>query len=79
MRKNSVIFTTLSLLLASLFVNSNVFAGDIEWSGLYRIEAYQINNSELRSGGNTASCHQGAKNFNMAQSDIHTQTISKMN
>jgi hypothetical protein len=51
MQKYSVILTTLSLLLTTLFVNSSVFAGDIEWSGLYRIEGYKINNSELRGSG----------------------------
>lgn len=50
MQKKSVIFTTLSLVLSTLFLNSTVNAGDIEWSGLYRIEAYQIQNSELRGG-----------------------------
>lgn len=49
MQKYSVIFTTLNILTISLFVNSSVFAGDIEWSGLYRIEGYQLRNSELRS------------------------------
>src|SRR5665213_2572788 len=49
MRKNSVIFTTLSLLLSTLFVNSLANAGDIEWSGLYRIEGYSIDNSDLKS------------------------------
>ena len=49
MRKNSVIFTTLGLLFSTLFLNSLVNAGDIEWSGLYRVEAYQITNSELRT------------------------------
>jgi len=54
MRKNSIIFTTLSLIVAALFINSPAYAGDIEWSGLYRIEGYRIENSELRSGGQDA-------------------------
>src|SRR5262245_57108665 len=51
MRKKPVIFTTLSLLLATLFINSPVNAGDIEWSGLYRIEGYRLENNELRGDG----------------------------
>ena len=50
MQKKSVILTTLGLLTASLFLNSTVNAGDIEWSGLYRIEGNRIENSELRGG-----------------------------
>lgn len=50
MQKKQVIFNTLSLLLATLFINSPVNAGDIEWSGLYRIEGYRLENSEMRGG-----------------------------
>lgn len=49
MKKSSVILGTLGLLAATLFYNSNVFAGDIEWSGVYRVEGNSINNSEMRS------------------------------
>jgi hypothetical protein len=45
MRKSSVLFITLSLLTSSLF-GSAAFA-DIEWSGVYRIEAYNLKNAEL--------------------------------
>jgi hypothetical protein len=55
MQKNTVIIATLTVLVASLFINSQGFAGDIEWGGLYRIEAYKIENSELRSGTLDAS------------------------
>ena len=62
MRKNSVIINTLSLLLSTLFLNSTVFAGDIEWSGLYRIEGYQIRNSELRGSDQDGTpAHPGKK------------------
>lgn len=36
-------------LMISIFTFSQVKAGDFEWSGLYRIEGYQIKNSELSS------------------------------
>ncbi len=51
MLKKPIISTTLGFSLAALFLNSTVFAGDIEWSGLYRIEGYQLHNSELRGSG----------------------------
>ncbi len=49
MRNSLVIFSTLSVLLSTLFINSTVFAGDIEWSGVYRIEGYDLHNTEMRS------------------------------
>jgi len=48
MRKYPVIFNTLGILAVSVFLNSNVFAGDIEWSGVYRLEGYSLKNSEMR-------------------------------
>lgn len=53
MQKNSVIIATLIVLTSSLFINSRAFAGDIEWGGLYRVEGYKIENSELRSSGSS--------------------------
>jgi hypothetical protein len=46
MRNNAVLFITLSFLTTSLFLNSSAQA-DIEWSGVYRIEAININNPDL--------------------------------
>ena len=46
MQKLSVISTTLILLGASLFLNS-AFAGDIEWSGVYRFEGNYLKNSDF--------------------------------
>lgn len=37
------------LLLVCLFIPTSVWAGDLEWSGLYRIEANHIKNSELNN------------------------------
>ena len=54
MKKNSVLSITLSFLIATLFSNS-VFAGDLEWSGVYRFEGYHIKNSELGSRGRELS------------------------
>ncbi len=51
MRNYPVFFGTLILSLSTLFCNSKVFAGDIEWNGVYRIEGNQINNSEMRGSG----------------------------
>ena len=48
MSKKSVLISTLSLLLSTQVLTSTAYAGDIEWSGLYRIEGHSIQNSELR-------------------------------
>lgn len=61
MQKKPVIFSTLGVLVASLFLNS-AFAGDIEWSGVYRIEANAIKNSEL--GGTSTPDDAKSKNLN---------------
>ncbi|MGZ3721465.1 MAG: hypothetical protein ACXVA9_00960 [Bdellovibrionales bacterium] len=62
MSKKSVIITTLSLLLATQFLNSSIAsAGDIEWSGLYRIEGNSIQNSELRGGERDGQPDSGKK------------------
>lgn len=61
MLKKSVILTTLGLLLSTLFLNSQSFAGDIEWNGLYRIEGYSIQNSELRGSEKTGLDDSGHK------------------
>lgn len=45
-QKSSVLLITLSLLTFGLFANS-AFAGDLEWSGLYRFEGHFLKNSEL--------------------------------
>ena len=37
------------------FVGGPVFAGDLEWSGFYRIEAYRIDKSELSDNGRKKS------------------------
>ena len=50
MQKNSIIFITLSILVSSLFLNS-AMAGDLEWSGIYRVEGNFLKNSELDKDG----------------------------
>ena len=47
MKKISII--SVSLLISLLAVSQTAFAGDIEWSGIYRAEGYHISNSELTS------------------------------
>lgn len=56
MQKKSVLFITLSFLTTSLFLNTA--HADIEWSGVYRIEANNLSNSELGTKRATGS---GAK------------------
>ncbi|MGE4133615.1 MAG: hypothetical protein AB7F86_18405 [Bdellovibrionales bacterium] len=46
MQKKSVISNALISFLGTLFLNS-AWAGDLEWSGVYRIEGNFLNNSEL--------------------------------
>lgn len=46
MQKRSIIFITQIILISSLFSNSAT-AGDLEWSGVYRIEGNHLLNSEL--------------------------------
>lgn len=62
MRNSPVFFGTLVAFLSFLFCNSKVFAGDIEWSGNYRIEGNQINNSEMR-GSNKRELGYGLSHF----------------
>ncbi|NJL24430.1 MAG: hypothetical protein HC902_04185 [Calothrix sp. SM1_5_4] len=49
MKNKSVFIITLSFLVSTLFFNS-AYAGDIEWSGVYRIEGYHLSNTELERG-----------------------------
>src|SRR5690606_30239835 len=44
-RKNPILFITLSILFSSLFLNSA--SADIEWGGVYRFEGNFFKNSEL--------------------------------
>ncbi len=58
MRNNSVKFITLIGLVATVLLSPVLYAGDIEWSGVYRIEGYHLKNSELR-GSNKRELNYG--------------------
>lgn len=64
MAKYSVLFITLSLLSASFFSKS--VRADIEWSGVYRIEGYNLDNSELGRIRPNDSVQHGHKEINYA-------------
>lgn len=46
MQKSSIISITLGFLISSLF-SISAMAGDLEWSGVYRIEGYDLKGTEL--------------------------------
>lgn len=46
MQKRSIISITLGFLISSLF-SISAMAGDLEWSGIYRIEGYDLKSPEL--------------------------------